>query len=137
MQVGAEEEVEGAEVVEAVVQELGDGQRVAAAWEEVQPRILQWWLEHRQAQDEVHRSCNTFDRSLDRKNVLRQPLVLPGAYVIHFPKCKTVVLDYEVLGGRNGMERWCLSVLLSSGLCSSDTSCIWTIFYLSKLLLHL
>lgn len=73
MQVGAEEEVEGAEVVEAVVQELGDGQRVAAAWEEVQPRILQRWLEHRQAQDEVHRSCNTFDRSLDRKNVLRQP----------------------------------------------------------------
>lgn len=41
MQVGAEEEVEGAEVVEVVVQEHGDGQRVVAAWEEVQPRILQ------------------------------------------------------------------------------------------------
>lgn len=40
--------------------------------------------------------------------------MLPGACIIHFPKCKTVVLDCEVLGGRNGMERWCLSILLSS-----------------------
>lgn len=40
--------------------------------------------------------------------------MLPGACIIHFPKCKTVVLDYEVLGGRNGKERWYLSILLSS-----------------------
>lgn len=40
--------------------------------------------------------------------------MLPGACIIHFPKCKTVVLDYEVLGGMNGKERWCLSILLNS-----------------------
>lgn len=43
-----------------------------------------------------------------------QPSVLPGACIIHLPKCKTVVLGCEVLGGRNGMARWYLLIFLNS-----------------------
>lgn len=114
------EEAEGEEGEEGVE---GDWP-AALGREDGELRSLQGWLEHRRARLDAHHPCDTLDHSWYRRNFLRWPSVLPGACILHFPKRKTVVLDYEVLGGRDGMERWCFLKLRNSGSCSSGTSCI-------------
>lgn len=119
--VGAEAEGEaGEEGEEGEEEDL----RAELGREDKELRSLQGRLEHRRERLEAYHPCDTLAHSWDERNFLRWPSVLPGACILHLPKCKTVVLDYEVLGGRDGMERRCFLMLLNSGSCSSGTSYI-------------